>query len=278
MTVAPPKPNPIAAVRESRGQLVSGMAVAPPKPNPTVAALREVHGQRMSGMTVAPPKPNPMAAAVRELRGQLASGMAIAPPARGHALLPPSDRWPEVCARSAGASALFVKLATTCGFTRDYGEEMLQIHIEGEPLNGTGVAARPKRLRLGVMDQLGRFSFRMPSGSATKRLWVRAPGTLWTEIPVGTHSFSTSVNMVYGDINADNMITNPQQSGSDRFLFDLAVGAKVQMPLPTGTDKSPYYYSEVADLNRDNSVNDVDNLVRISSTLYDAGTSGANLL
>ena len=155
---------------------------------------------------------------------------------------------------------------------------MLQVHIEGEPLNGTGVAARPKRLRLGVMDKLGRFSFRMPSGSANKRLWVRAPGTLWTEIPVGTHSFSTAVNMIYGDINADNMITiNPQQSGSDRFLFDLAVGAKVQMPLPTGTDKSPYFYSEVADLNRDNLVGAADNFVRISSTLYDVGTSGANL-
>ena len=57
-------------------------------------------------MTVAPPKPNPMVAAVREVRGQLVSGMAVAPPARGHALLPPSDCWPEVCARSAGASAL----------------------------------------------------------------------------------------------------------------------------------------------------------------------------
>ncbi len=57
-------------------------------------------------MTVAPLKPNPKVAAVREVRGQLVSGMAVAPPARGHALLPPSDCWPEVCARSAGASAL----------------------------------------------------------------------------------------------------------------------------------------------------------------------------
>ena len=32
--------------------------------------------------------------------------MTVAPPARGHAPLPPSDCWPEVCARSAGASAL----------------------------------------------------------------------------------------------------------------------------------------------------------------------------
>ena len=39
--------------------------------------------------------------------------MTVAPPARGHALLPASDCWPEVCARSAGASALFDKLAAT---------------------------------------------------------------------------------------------------------------------------------------------------------------------
>ncbi len=155
---------------------------------------------------------------------------------------------------------------------------MLQVHIEGEPLNGTGVAARPKRLRLGVMDKLGRFSFRLPSGSANKRLWVRAAGTLWTEIPVGTHSFRTAVNMIYGDINADNMITiDPQQSGSDRFLFDLAVGAKVQMQLPTGTDKSPYYYSEVADLDRDNDVDDVDDAFRDSADLYDFVSVGATL-
>ena len=32
--------------------------------------------------------------------------MTVAPPARGHALLPPSDCWPEVCAQAAGASAL----------------------------------------------------------------------------------------------------------------------------------------------------------------------------
>ena len=38
--------------------------------------------------------------------------MTVTPPARGHALLPPSDCWPEVCARSAGASARFEKLAT----------------------------------------------------------------------------------------------------------------------------------------------------------------------
>ncbi len=164
------------------------------------------------------------------------------------------------------------------GFTRDYGEEMLQIHIEGEPLNGAGVAARPKRLRLGVMDKFGRFSFRMPSDSGHKRLWVRAPGTLWTEIPVGTHSFGTSVNMIYGDINADNMITiNPQQSGSDRFLFDLAVGAKVQMPLTT-TDKSPYYYSEVADLNRDNLVGADDETVRTDSFLFQIAAIGGTLL
>ena len=155
---------------------------------------------------------------------------------------------------------------------------MLQVHIEGEPLNGTGVAARPKRLRLGVMDKLGRFSFRLPSGSATKRLWVRAPGTLWTEIPVGTHSFSTSVNMVYGDINADNMITiDPQQSGSDRFLFELARRSKVQMPLPTGTDKSPYFYSEVADLNRDNAVDTDDNILNSTAGLFNTIASGASL-
>jgi hypothetical protein len=183
MTVAPPNPNPtVAAVREVRGQLVSGMAVAPPKPNPTVAAVREVRGQLASGMAVAPPKPNPTVAALREVRGQLASGMAIAPPARGHALLPPSRCWPKVCTRSAEASAL----------------------LKATVFHGDA-------------------------------------GTLWTEIPVGTHSFSTAVNLIYGDINADNMITiDPQQSGSDRFLFDLAVGAKVQMPLPTGTDKSPH--------------------------------------
>ena len=103
-------------------------------------------------------------------------------------------------------------------------------------------------------------------------------GTLWTEIPVGTHSFSTAVNLVYGDINADNMITiDPQQSGSDRFLFNLAVGAKVQMPLPTGTDKSPYYYSEVADLDRDNDVDDVDDAFRDSADLYDFVSVGATL-
>ena len=56
-----------------------------------------------------------MVAIVRETRGQLVSGMAVAPPARGHALLPPSDRWPEVCARSAGARALFEKLAASDG-------------------------------------------------------------------------------------------------------------------------------------------------------------------
>ena len=171
-------------------------------------------------MTVALTKPKPMVAAVREVRGQLVSGMAVAPPARGHALLPPSDCWPQVCARSAGASAL----------------------LKATVFHGDA-------------------------------------GTLWTEIPVGTHSFSTSVNMIYGDINADNMITiDPQQSGSDRFLFDLALGAKVQMQLPTGTDKSPYLYSEVADLDRDNDVDDDDNDIQFAANLYQLGASGANLL
>ena len=67
-------------------------------------------------MAVAPPKPNPTVAAMREVRGQLVSGMAVAPPARGHALLPPSDRWPEVCARSAGASAFVASLVTMRGY------------------------------------------------------------------------------------------------------------------------------------------------------------------
>ena len=88
------------------------MLVAP-KPNPMVVAVGALRGQWMSGMAVAPPKPNPLVAAVREVCGQLESGMAVAPPARGHALLPPSDCWPEVCARSAGASASFEKLGST---------------------------------------------------------------------------------------------------------------------------------------------------------------------
>ena len=146
--------------------------------------------------------------------------MTVAPPARGHALLPPSDCWPQVCARSAGASAL---------------------------------------LKATVFHE--------------------APGTLWTEIPVGTHSFSTAVNLVYGDINADNMITiDPQQSGSDMFLFELARRSKVQMPLPTGTDKSPYYYSEVADLDRDSDIDDVDEALRNDTFLYLITFAGASLL
>ncbi len=104
-------------------------------------------------------------------------------------------------------------------------------------------------------------------------------GTLWTEIPVGTHSFSTSVNMIYGDINADNMITiDPQQSGTDRFLFDLAVGAKVQMQLTTLPEKSPYFYSEVADLDRDNEVDSDDETIRVDSFLFQIAAIGGTLL
>ena len=86
-----------------------------------------------------------MVAIVRETRGQLVSGMAAAPPARGHALLPPSDRWPQVCARSAGASALFVKLATS-GKCEQEARAEVRIYLGGfhmaVPIGGQPILRR----------------------------------------------------------------------------------------------------------------------------------------
>ena len=148
--------------------------------------------------------------------------MTVAPPARGHALLPPSDRWPEVCARSAGASALFVKLATM----RSY-----------EPVARLEVCARS-------------------AGASALLVFLRVAGALWKKYPVNNlmNALGT-INLRYGDLDGNNEILTgtPVAPLGDGLVWDRSRTGFIAASNP-----EIYFYDHRADMDENMQVTNFD--------------------
>ena len=148
--------------------------------------------------------------------------MTVAPPARGHALLPPSDRRSEVCARSAGASALWVKLATM----RSY-----------EPVARLEVCARS-------------------AGEAASLVFHRVAGALWKKYPVNNlmNALGT-INLRYGDLDGNNEILTgtPVAPLGDGLVWDRSRTGFIAANNP-----EIYFYDHRADMSGNGTINDAD--------------------
>ena len=151
--------------------------------------------------------------------------MTVAPPARGHAPLPPSDCWPEVCARSAGASACYQERAT---FDRS------------QP--GPEVCDRSERA----------------ANTQSISIFLRVvDSTLWKKVTVNSVVKDLgTVNLRYGDLNGDNKVevvqgTFPNETViGDGLVYENSAGGLI-----TPLSDAIYVYDWRADFDRNLFVN-----------------------
>ena len=147
--------------------------------------------------------------------------MTVAPPARGHALLPPSRCWPEVCARSAGVAACYQERAT---FDRS------------QP--GPEVCARSERA----------------ANTQSISIFLRVvDSTLWKKVTVNSVVKDLgTVNLRYGDLNGDNKVevvqgTFPNETAiGDGLVYQNSADGQI-----TPLSDAIYLYDWRADFDRD---------------------------